>query len=97
MQSIEFTPTFVVDVSEVWEQRIQALQAFESQFHNPGYESNEPETFVSNKGFFDWVEARARVHGYRIGAEFGEPFLYRHGPVGVTDLVKMLGRERTFR
>jgi len=97
MQSIEFTPTFVVDVSEVWEQRIQALQAFESQFHNPNYESDEPETFVSNKGFLDWVAARARVYGYRIGAEFGEPFLYRHGPVGVADLVKMLGRERTFR
>ena len=97
MQSIEFTPTFVVDVSEVWEQRIQALQAFESQFHNPGYKTEEPETFVSNKGFLDWVEARARVYGYRIGADFGEPFLYRHGPVGVTDLVQMLGRERTFR
>ena len=97
MQSIEFTPTFVVDVSEVWEQRIQALQAFESQFHNPGYESGEPETFVSNRGFLDWVAARARVYGYRIGAAFGEPFLYRHGPVGVTDLVKMLDRERPFR
>ena len=97
MQSIEFTPTFVVDVSEVWEQRIQALQAFQSQFHNPDYESDEPETFVSNRGFLGWVAARARVYGYRIGAAFGEPFLYRHGPVGVTDLVKMLGRERTFR
>ncbi len=97
MQSIEFAPTFVVDVSEVWEQRIQALRAFQSQFYNPGYDSDEPETFISNKGFFDWVEAGARVHGYRIGAEFGEPFLYRHGPVGVTDLVEMLGRDRPFR
>lgn len=97
MQSIEFTPTFVVDVSEVWEQRVQALQAFQSQFHNPDYKTSEPETFISNKGFFDWVEARARVYGYRIGAAFGEPFLYRHGPVGVTDLVAMLGRERRFR
>lgn len=97
MQSIEFTPTFVVDVSEVWEQRIWALQAFESQFHNPRYESDEPETFVSNKGFLAWIEARARTYGYRIGAEFGEPFLYRQGPVGVTDLVKMLGRDSPFR
>lgn len=97
MQSIDFTPTFVVDVSGVWEERMQALRAFESQFHNPGYESNEPETFISNQGFFDWIEARARAFGYRIGAEFGEPFLYRHGPVGVTDLVAMLGRDRPFR
>lgn len=97
MQSIPFEPTFVVDVSSVWEQRIAALRAFKSQFYNPEYESNEPETFVSNKGFFNWVEARARTYGYRIGAEFGEPFLYRHGPVGVTDLVSILQDERTFR
>ncbi len=97
MQSIEFTPTFVVDVSEVWEQRIQALMAFKSQFHNPDYKTDEPETFISNKGFLNWVEARARVYGYRIGAEYGEPFLYKHGPIGVTDLVQMLSRERAFR
>ena len=97
MQSIEFTPTFVLDVSEVWAQRIQALQAYQSQFHNPDYNTGEPETFISNKGFLKWVEARARVYGYRVGAEFGEPFLYRHGPVGVTDLVQMLSRERAFR
>ncbi|MEL6445606.1 MAG: bacillithiol biosynthesis deacetylase BshB1 [Bacteroidota bacterium] len=99
MQSIEFTPTFVVDVTSVWEQRTAALQAFASQFHNPDYEAaeDEPETFVSNPGFFRWVEARARVYGYRIGATYGEPLLYRHGPVGVTDLMQALDRERAFR
>ncbi|MDX1438846.1 MAG: bacillithiol biosynthesis deacetylase BshB1 [Rubricoccaceae bacterium] len=97
MQSIEFTPTFVVDVGEVWQQRMDALRAFESQFHNPDYETSEPETFISNRGFFDWIEARARVYGYRIGAEFGEPFLYRHGPIGATDLMQVLSRERRFR
>ncbi|MEO1633365.1 MAG: bacillithiol biosynthesis deacetylase BshB1, partial [Bacteroidota bacterium] len=66
---------------------------------NPDYEAaeDEPETFVSNPGFFRWVEARARVYGYRIGATYGEPLLYRHGPVGVTDLMQALDRERAFR
>ncbi len=99
MQAIEFDPTFVVDVSHVWNRRIEALQAFRSQFYNPEYEAehDEPETFVSNEGFFKWVEARARTYGYRIGAAFGEPFLYRHGPVGVRDLVAVLGGEKQFR
>lgn len=99
MQAIDFDPTFVVDVSDVWSQRIEALQAFESQFYNPDYEpgEDEPETFVSNEGFFRWVQARARTYGYRIGAEYGEPFLYRHGPVGVRDLFRILSEERPFR
>ena len=99
MQSIPFEPTFVVDVTDVWEQRVTALQAFKSQFFNPDYEAgaDEPETFISNPAFFDWVEARARTYGYRIGARFGEPLLYRHGPVGVADLVAVLGGEKRFR
>ena len=98
MQSIPFEPTFVVDVSDVWEQRTAALQAFQSQFFNPDYDGEgEPETFISNPDFFRWVEARARVYGYRVGATFGEPLLYRHGPVGVGDLMGMLGAEKRFR
>lgn len=99
MQTLPFDPTFVVDVTDVWDQRIRALQAFRSQFFNPDYEpgADEPETFVSNPDFFQWVEARAREYGYRIGATYGEPFLYRHGPVGVTDLVAVLRREKPFR
>lgn len=99
MQSIPFEPTFVVDVSDVWEQRTAALQAFKSQFFNPEYQAgeDEPETFISNPDFFEWVEARARVYGYRVGATYGEPLLYRHGPVGVQDLVGMLGAEKRFR
>ena len=100
MQALDFEPTLVVDVSAVWERRIQALLAFKSQFYNPDASSSdddEPETYISNPDFFHWVEARARVQGYRIGATYGEGFLYRHGPIGVTDLVATLGREKAFR
>lgn len=99
MQSVLFEPTLVVDVSEVWEQRVAALQAFKSQFFNPDYvpDANEPDTFVSNPDFFKWIEARARTYGYTVGASFGEPLLYRHGPIGVTDLVETLKQERQYR
>jgi len=99
MQAVPFDPTFVVDVTAVWEQRIAALQAFKSQFFNPDYdaEDDEPETFVSNPAFFEWIEARARTYGYKVGATYGEPLLYRHGPVGVADLMATLRREKPFR
>ncbi len=99
MQAVPFDPTLVVDVTDVWEQRIEALQAFRSQFFNPAYEAadDEPETFVSNPAFFEWIEARARTYGYKIGATYGEPLLYRHGPFGVQNLMTVFGMEKRFR
>lgn len=99
IQSIELEPTLVVDVSDVWERRMQALRAYASQFHSSTYEAgeDEPETFVSNPGFMEWIEARMKVAGYRIGAAYGEPFIYRHGPMGTDDLFGMLEKERPFR
>lgn len=100
MQAVPFDdPTLVVDVSDVWEQRIDALQSFESQFFNPEYDAgaDEPETFVSNRNFFDWVEAQARTYGYKVGATFGEPFKYYHGPFGTDDLMRVFENEKAYR
>ncbi len=99
MQSTAFEPMLVVDVSEVWPQRMQAMQAFKSQFFNPDYKpaEDEPQTFISNPDFFEWIEARARNYGYMIGAKYGEPFRYHQGPIGVTDLVDTLSRKKSFK
>lgn len=98
MQSVSFHPTFVVDVSAFWEQRMRALLAFESQFHVPLYKdaADEPETFVSNESFLEWVSARAQAHGYPVGAKYGEPLLYHRGPIGINDLASVLARDRLF-
>ena len=95
MQALDFEPTFVVDVSSVWERRQRALLAYETQFYTG--RDDGPQTYISNPDFLAWVESRARVFGYRVGATYGEPLLYRHGPVGVTDLVAMLARGKPFR
>src|SRR5690606_8558469 len=73
MQSVPFEPTFVVDVSNEWEKRMEALLAFRSQFHQPKLQQkpdDEPQTFVSNPDFLEWVTAQARVYGHRIGARY---------------------------
>lgn len=99
MQSVPFEPTLVVNVTEVWDLRMAALRAYRSQFFNPDYRTGEgeDETFVSHEGFFRWVEARARTYGFAIDRPFGEPFLYRQGPIGVVDLMETLRLEKHYR
>ncbi|MEM1125273.1 MAG: bacillithiol biosynthesis deacetylase BshB1 [Bacteroidota bacterium] len=99
IQSVDVKPTLVVDVTDVWPQRVAALQAFKSQFYNPDYTpgADEPETYISNPTFFEWVEGRARHYGYQIGATYGEPFLYPRAPLGTQDLVSFLRLEKTYR
>ncbi len=72
MQTYEFKPTFIVDISETFEMKMKAVYAYETQFHNPN--SSEPETFISHPNFIKYLEARARVFGFKIGKEYGEAF-----------------------
>jgi len=73
------TPTFVVDISDVIEKKLEALKAFESQFYNPNHDG--PETYVSSKAFWDGITTRAAYWGARVGVSHGEP-LFADGPVG---------------
>lgn len=80
MQTYEFLPSFVVDISDEFEKRMEAVAAFKSQFHNPG--STEPETFLSQPEYLDSLRARFEYYGDRIGRKYGEPF-YSVNMVGV--------------
>ena len=93
---LPFAPTLIVDVTAVWEQRTAAVQAYTSQFFNPAYTEGEPETFVSNRGFFEWIEARARAWGHTIGAAYGEAFQLS-GPLGTRNLMQVLQHEKAYR
>ncbi len=83
MQRYQFTPSFIVDVSDVYDIRVEAIGAHKSQFYNP--ESKDPETLLSQKSFLDVVETRAKFYGHQIGAKYGEPF-YSADPIGVNDI-----------
>lgn len=72
MQTYEFKPTFIVDISETFETKMKAIKAFGTQFHNP--KSKEPQTFISQPNFLKFIEARAKVYGFKIGKDYGEPF-----------------------
>ncbi len=80
MQWFEFTPSFIVDISDVHAKRMEAIKAYSSQFYNP--KSKAPQTVLSTKSFLDFIETRAKEFGYKIGVEYGEPF-YSVESIGV--------------
>jgi N-acetylglucosamine malate deacetylase 1 len=83
IQSQLLQPDFVVDVSDFWETKMNAIRAFKTQFYDPN--SNEPETFISNPSFMKMLESRGQEFGHAIGARYGEGFTVRR-VVGVNDL-----------
>jgi len=83
MQWHEFTPSFIVDVTETMDIRKQAMNAFASQFYDPA--SEEPQTVLSTPEFLEMMQTRLSYYGHRIGVRFGEPF-YSPVPIRINDL-----------
>ena len=81
-QAYDIPFSFIMDISDSFEKKIEAIKCYGSQFFNPSYESNnnEPATLISSELFFDEIEARAKNNGFKIGAKYGEAF-YSYEPV----------------
>ena len=71
----EARPSFIVDVSEVFEQRLKAIRCYKSQLHDE--HSRESPTEISSRNYLDRIIARAGYYGGQIGAEYGEPYFCR--------------------
>ncbi|HVG41283.1 MAG TPA: bacillithiol biosynthesis deacetylase BshB1, partial [Chitinophagaceae bacterium] len=54
-----YEPDFIVDISDVWEQRLESIKAYKTQFHNS--ESTEPQTYISSPEFLESIISRARL------------------------------------
>lgn len=87
MQKYEFEPSFIVDISDVYDIRVAAIKAHKSQFYDP--DSKEPETFLSQKSFLDFMETRMKYYGSKIGVKYGEPF-YSVEAIGIKDLFELV-------
>lgn len=87
IQSQLLEPNFIVDVTDHWEKKMDAIRAFRSQFFDP--QSTEPETYISKPGFLKMIEARSIEFGHAIGTTYGEGFTVRRFP-GVRDLFDLM-------
>jgi bacillithiol biosynthesis deacetylase BshB1 len=82
-------PSFIVDVSDFFEEKMRAIRAHASQFYSP--DSEEPQTRISDKGFLQQIEWRMRYYGSLIGAAAGEAFYVREA-LNIEDPVHLLTR-----
>jgi N-acetylglucosamine malate deacetylase 1 len=66
-------PNFVIDITTVHEQKLEAIRAYKTQFHDP--DSKEPETYISTPDFLESIIYRAKMFGKMVGVKFAEGFV----------------------
>jgi bacillithiol biosynthesis deacetylase BshB1 len=88
---VGFAPSFVVDITETWDVKRDAILAHKSQVTRASEESRP--TPLNRGGFLEFLESRARHYGGMIGVRYGEPF-HSTEPLGVRSLETFIGGAR---
>ncbi len=87
IQDQQLTPDLVVDITEWFPKKMEAMLAFKSQFYTP--DGAAPNTPISGKDFLDFMEGKARIFGRPILAQYAEGFKVARTP-GVHNLMELL-------
>lgn len=78
-------PTFVVDISDVFEQKMEAIRCYDSQF---GGAIQAGEVYPTGEPLYDVIRHHAAYYGALIRARYGEPF-FTTETVKVDDIVAL--------
>jgi len=78
-------PDLIVDISEFWERKMQAIRAYSSQVTAEGEDDTSTKTFIRSHTFWEILEAQARIAGSMIGVKYGESF-YCDYPAKLADI-----------
>lgn len=81
-------PDFLVDISDVFEQRMDSIRAYSTQF-NSSSDTDGPQTYISTPDFLESVIARARMLGKRIGVKYAEGFVSEK-KIGIKNLDSLI-------
>ena len=73
IQDFYHEPDMIVDVTDVFEQRMASIHAYKTQFLQE--ENDGPQTYISSPEFYESIIARCRLMGKRIGVKYGEGYL----------------------
>jgi N-acetylglucosamine malate deacetylase 1 len=71
------TPSFVIDITDQWERKINSINAYQSQIRNS--------QFADGTSVIDNVEIICRYFGHCAGVKFGEPF-FSQGPLCIKQI-----------
>ena len=66
-------PNFVVDITTVFEKKLESIKAYATQFHNPAVDG--PQTYISTPDFLDSIIYRSKMLGKMIGVKYAEGFI----------------------
>jgi bacillithiol biosynthesis deacetylase BshB1 len=78
-------PTFIVDISDVFERKLEAIQCYASQFDGV---KQAGEVYPNGDSLLDIVRYQAAHYGSRIRARYGEPF-FTHETMRVEDVATL--------
>ena len=73
IQAMYLKPDFVIDISDYYDIKMQAILDYKSQFYNP--DSKEENTFISSPEFIDFLKARNIELGQIAGVKYAEGFI----------------------
>lgn len=73
MQDRYLQPSFVVDISNSFDKKMEAVSCFATQFN--ANSTKDPQTYISSPQFMESVKARALMLGKRIGVAYAEGFI----------------------
>lgn len=77
-------PDLIIDITDSFEQRMKAIQAYTTQFHT-SQQDEGPQTYISTPDFLEAIIARARMLGKKIGVRFAEGYTTEK-KVGISNL-----------
>jgi bacillithiol biosynthesis deacetylase BshB1 len=86
MQHLDFNPTFIVDISDEFENKLNAIKAYKSQFINK--DNDFIETYINRNEFIESIITRAKFYGHHISCRYGEPYFY-DGDLKINDIMKI--------
>ena len=82
----------MIDISDVFEQRMKSIEAYSTQFHTDAASDEGPQTYISTPDFLESVIARARMFGKRIGVKYAEGFISEK-KIGIRTLAALIQNE----
>lgn len=92
IQDWHYEPDLLVDITDVFEQRMQSVLAYHTQFATGKGNSNEPQTYISTPDFYEAIIARARLMGKMIGVKYAEGFV-SDKKIGIRNLDALISVE----
>ncbi len=75
IQDRYYNPSFVYDVTAVFERKLESIKAYSSQFHSTAYDKDEPQTYISTPEFLSSIVGRHQMFGKMIGVPYAEGFI----------------------